>query len=109
MVHARPDTWLPTIEEIGAAPAELWLGSPVYCKTINIGVLPNSSYAEIPHNLSATHIVRVEGVTNYGSTIPYVYATNRIELGCSKTNIYVTTTADYSYMQAYITIYYTKD
>lgn len=87
---------------------ERWDGKPVYRYRINIGALPNSSFAEIAHGLSATLIVRCEGTTNYGFALPLVASVNRVDLGCDKTNIYVTTTADYSYAQAYVTIYYTK-
>ena len=87
---------------------ERWAGEPVYRYMVNIGALPNSSFAEIAHGLSATHIVRCEGVSNYGFALPMVASVNRVDLGCSKTHIFVTTTADYSYAQAYVTIYYTK-
>lgn len=87
---------------------ERWLGEPVYRYMVNIGALPNSSFAEIAHGLSATHIVRCEGVSNYGFALPTASGANRVDLGCDRTNIYVTTTADYSYAQAYVTIYYTK-
>lgn len=88
---------------------ERWAGRAVYCYMLNIGALPNAQMAQIAHGLPATHIIRCEGVSNYGVAIPFVSNQNRIELGCDKNNIYVTTTEDYSYAQAYITIYYTKD
>ena len=87
---------------------ERWAGEPVYRYMVNIGALPNSSFAEIAHGLSVTHIVRCEGVSNYGFALPMAGGANRVDLGCDRANIYVTTTADYSYSQAYITIYYTK-
>lgn len=88
---------------------ERWGGEPVYRYMVNIGALPNSSHAEIAHGLSVNHIVRCEGVSNYGFALPMVASVNSVDLGCDRTNIYVTTTADYSYAQAYVTIYYTKE
>ena len=105
-----PEEWHnpPMATGIEYRTTERWAGVPVYCYMVNIGALPNTTISEISHGLNATHVIRCEGVTNYGFALPFVVGSNAVHLACDKTKIYVTTTADYSYAQAYVTIYYTK-
>lgn len=105
-----PEEWHnpPMATGIEYRTTERWAGEPVYCYMVNVGALPNTTISEISHGLNATHVIRCEGVTNYGFALPFVVGSNAVHLACDKTKIYVTTTADYSYAQAYVTIYYTK-
>lgn len=94
---------------------ERWKGKTVYVCLVAYGSLPNATFKFVAHQLSATNIIRAHGTTTSGTYIPFSYnslsadAGEQIELLVNKTNIVITTHADYSTATAHVTIWYTKD
>lgn len=88
---------------------ERYKGKAVYTKLINFGYLPNATKGGISNDVAATLVIRCEGVTSNGYTLPYNYNGNIIDLCAEKGWILITTNKDYSTAMADIQIWYTKD
>ena len=88
---------------------ERYKGKAVYTKLINFGYLPNATKSAIANNVGATLVIRCEGVTSSGYTLPYNYNGATIELCADLGWIMITTNKDFSTGTADIQIWYTKD
>lgn len=95
---------------------EAFNGNKVYCKTINIGSLPNATNKLVATglNMSEVNIVRVEGTArnNAGTTIPLPNTTPTTSylIGCFVTaggNIQIDTAIDRSEYNGVVRVYYT--
>lgn len=82
----------------------------VYVKTIDFGALPNNSHKSIVHNLTKTAVVSLSACSTDGKYyFPSASNNDRIDLYINAANIVITTTADWSSVNAYVTVEYTKD
>ena len=88
---------------------ERYKGKAVYTKLINFGNLPNATHSGIANGVNATLVIRCEGVTSNGYTLPRHYNGDDIDLCADLGWILITTNKDYSSKTADIQIWYTKD
>lgn len=103
--------WLnpPMVLGVEYRTTERWMGKAVYAKLVNFGALPNATVASCEHGASATYIVRCTGAMSNGSSLPYYYGSNYIELSATKSKIHINSNYDYSSAVGYVTLFYVKD
>ena len=103
----------PMIVGVEYRTTERYNGKPVYTKVFDFGALPNSSVKSITHGLSPTSIVGLHGTSADGKFFfPCASgnaAVGRVDLYIQASTISITTTVDWSNVNAYITVKYTKD
>lgn len=94
----------------------MWMGQPLYQKTVNCGALPNNTRKEVSHGISnISNILFIIGYWNYqNSTFGIMPWTSNsslnegIQLQASKSKILIDTKIDYSDATSYVTLRYTK-
>ncbi len=88
---------------------ERWSGSTLYCKVVDFGALPNTSYKAVAHGITNfKKAIRAELVSAYSGTV----LTNHVGVSMvdvGENSIQITTGRDMSAHQAYIRIWYTKN
>lgn len=97
---------------------DTWIdGKPIYKKTVNFGALPNTATKQVAHGITGLDLV----IQTYGAGIrrmdgvrfplPYVSGnvTQQIPYTVDNSNISLDTFMDRSGVDAYITIFYTKE
>ena len=103
---------------VEVATNERFNGKTVYCKAVDVGVLPNAGSNNIPSGLDMTaiEVVRIEGIAknSNGTTIPLPNTSqnNTYSIGCFLTaggNIQIGTNIDRSDYKGIVRIYYTKE
>lgn len=99
----------PLIAGVEYRTAERYKGKVVYTKLINFGYLPNATKGGIANEVNSTLVIRCEGVTSNGYTLPYNYNGSAIDLCAEKGWILITTNKDYSTTMADIQLWYTKN
>lgn len=87
---------------------ERWLGKAVYCKVIEFGALPNATYKAVNHDATITRCIRYN-LTNKHSNKMLTGGHNISDVAVSTSVVQITTSADLSAHQAYVTLWYTKD
>lgn len=87
---------------------ERWQGKAVYCKVIEFGELPNSTYKSASHGTTITRCVRYNLTNKYSNTM-LTGDRNISNVAVSSDVVQITTSTDLSAHQAYVTLWYTKD
>jgi hypothetical protein len=96
---------------------EIWLGSLVYKRTVNTGVLPNNTSKPVVHSISNLEwVIKLEGIARNinGSFITAdrpgdSAGAGHWRISADTTNIYLAATSDMTaYTESYVTLYYTK-
>lgn len=93
-----------------------WLGSTLYRKVINIGVLPNTTTKNVAHGISnMNYVSRLSGTAQsaVGQTLTLNHnnltdLSNQITCYCNKTNVSVACASNRSDFSGYIVLEYTK-
>ena len=94
-----------------------WIdGKSIYQKTIDCGTLPNNTEKRIPSEIqNIDHLVSIGGIAIKSSgleTLPLPYphcmTTSVVILDFRENDIYISTKANFSAYNAYVTIQYTK-
>lgn len=87
---------------------ERWNGSAVYCKAVEFGLLPNTSYKAVNHGIdSYKKCVRYEIVNSYSTRmLRGDRSVTQVDVGSS--NIQITTSTDMSNHNAVVILWYTK-
>lgn len=110
-----PFQFLPDYSSTEYYTGRKWLnGKKIYQKTINFGYLPNTTSANVPHNISnldkIIHIDAVANNTTSGLMIDYKSPNTATEIGIivDSTNVTIGSTANVSSFYCYVTLAYTK-
>lgn len=94
-----------------------WIdGSPIYFKTINFGVLPDSTYKSVNSGLTNVKIIKMEGIaisSDYTIPLPEPSANNQnaqMYYEYASNSITIATSGSFSgYTESYVTLYYIKN
>ena len=97
----------PMIVGVEYRTTERWNGKVVYCKTIDYGKLPNTTYKAVAHTSTMTRCIRYNLTNKYSGFMLTGHRNISVEIGDSV--VQITTFADLSAYQAYCTMWYIKD
>ena len=112
-VGARPNTWTPNAEEVGAEPTKYFNGKIVHRVEIDLGLMPNKTSKNVEHGIqNLSDIVSCYGRMTYDGfkvSIPYYESTtNMVGLNCQKYNVSIITGHDASLWSGRVIVEYTK-
>lgn len=88
---------------------ERYNGLPVYSKVVSIPSLPNKSTATVSHGAACTRMLRCDGRTSAGETLPYAGWGAYINLMANLGSIILESNYDASALTAEVQFWYTKD
>lgn len=91
-----------------------WIdGKDIFVKTVDFGALPNNATKKVSSELSNVTVIKIEAIAQGNSVValPYVSAntSNKVEITIeSNGDISISSNADFSANNGFITLYYTK-